>query len=323
MAMSELGAYLERHRTERGLTLDEVEDLTRIRRVYLEAMESGEWDALPPGVYTRGLLKNYARALGVSQASVLRLYVKERPNEARMPEPQLISRPLVNEPRVSLEMMMALVIMVAAVGLMAWIVQGYVLPAIQQAGATPTAPPVSATPRPVPSPAATLQPAATTGAAAGVPVTSTLGTPGTPGTPGAPPADGGGTAAPGTPGTPPPGAPTSPLRSTAAPLATATGGATPAAAATGGLGVEVRANGNAWLRIVLDGEEAFEGFLRQGDAWKGQAKAEALIRMGNAGDTQIILNGRRLDPLGKRGEVLTRAWRLLPDGNIEQIDRPD
>ncbi len=308
MAMSELGAYLERHRTERGLTLDEVEDLTRIRRVYLEAMESGEWDALPPGVYTRGLLKNYARALGVSQASVLRLYVKERPNEARMPEPQLISRPLVNEPRVSLEMVMAVVIMVAAVGLMAWIVRGYVLPAIQMAGATPTRPAPSATPRAAASPVPTQRSAATTVPAAGAPVTGTPGTP-PPATPAV------------TPGPSPSGAPTSPLRSTAAPLATATAGAT--AAASSGLGVEVRANGNAWLRILLDGEEAYEGFLRQGDAWKGQAKSQVLIRMGNAGDTQIILNGRRLEPLGKRGEVLTRAWRLLPDGNIEQIDRPE
>ena len=84
--MSELGAYLQRQRTERGVSLEALEAETHIRRTYLEAIEAGDWDALPPGVYTRGLLKNYARAVGVNSAGVLRMYVKERPSESRLPD---------------------------------------------------------------------------------------------------------------------------------------------------------------------------------------------------------------------------------------------
>ena len=134
MALSELGAFLQRHREERQLSLEDIEALTRIRRAHLEALEAGDWDKLPPGVYVRGLLKGYARAVGISQASVMRMYVKERPQEARLPEPQLISQPLVNEPRFSIELALALVILAVAGVLMVWMVNTYVLPAVQQAG---------------------------------------------------------------------------------------------------------------------------------------------------------------------------------------------
>lgn len=332
--MSELGAYLQRHRDERGLSLDDVETLTRIRRTYLEAMEAGDWEALPPGAYTRGFLRNYARALGVSRASVMRMYAKERPTEARLPEPQLISQPLINEPRITMELVLASVIMVVALVMLLWVVQSYLLPAVRIAGldGTPAATPATATgapTRPTSEPRATTRALATStppGQLVVVPLES--GTPGTPGTAGptAPPAGASGTSSPPASATPgatqaasatPRGGP-----ATAAPPATGTArGGTPAPD-VGGILVEVRATGNAWLRIFTDGEEAYEGFLRDGDAWKGQARGRVRIRMGNAGDTVITLNGRTLDLLGGRGDVLEREWRLLPDGNIEQVDQP-
>ena len=285
MALSELGAFLQRHRDERGYTLDEMEEITRIRRAYLEAIESGAWQALPPGVYTRGLLRNYARALGVSHASVMRMYVKERPQEAKLPEPQLISHPLVNEPRFSPELVLAMVIMGVAVVLMVWIARNYVLPAVQDAGLvgpTPTAAVTGAaqtTAGVTPASTRAVAVAGKTGTAAG--------------------------------------------RSTVAPLATRT--PTPTSTPPSGLLVDIKATGNAWLRIFTDGgtKPVFEGFLREGDTWKGQAKERVRLRMGNAGDTRITLNGQTVEPLGKRGDVLTREWRLLPDGNIEQINEPE
>jgi cytoskeleton protein RodZ len=145
MAMSEFGAFLQRQREERQLSLDEIEEITRIRRKYLEAMEAGDWDRLPPGVYTRGLVKSYARAHGLSTASALRMYAKERPSEARLPEPQLISQPLIRETRFSYEGILTAVVLVMALSLFAWIVRNQIdLPAIGPGGsvaeviATPT-----------------------------------------------------------------------------------------------------------------------------------------------------------------------------------------
>lgn len=334
MAMSELGAYLQRQREERGWSLEELEAMTRIRRPYLEAMEAGDWESLPPGVYTRGLLKSYAKALGLSTASVQRMYVKERPREAALPEPQLISRPLVNEPRFSPENLAALVFAVAAVAIVFWIVRGYVLPVLEEGapGGNPTAAAAG-------SPAGTLAPGAGTatrtatpggrpgtGSGSGLDGPATVEPLGTP-----PPARPGivtATASPAAPGTGTPGAgspgPTPSASGTPGAAGTATRGAggTVAAAAASGLLIEVQAAGNSWLRIDTDGEQAYEGFLREGEAWKGTAQERVRVRMGNAGDTQITLNGTRLDPQGGRGEVVEREWRLLPNGDIEQLDQP-
>lgn len=326
MAMSELGAYLQRQREERGWSLEELEAMTRIRRPYLEAMEAGDWESLPPGVYTRGLLKSYAKALGLSTASVQRMYVKERPREAAQPEPQLISRPLVNEPRFSPENLAALIFAVAAVAIVFWIVRGYVLPVLEES--TPGGNPTTA--------AAAGSPAGTLAAGAGT-ATRTVTPPAGPGTGAGSGLDGPATVEP--LGTPPPSRPGI-VTATASPAAPGTGtpggsgtpgaagtatrgtGGTVAAAAATGLLIEVQAAGNSWLRIDTDGEQAYEGFLREGEAWKGTAQERVRVRMGNAGDTQITLNGTRLDPQGGRGEVVEREWRLLPNGDIEQLDQP-
>src|SRR5262245_30800833 len=118
---SELGAYLQRHREEAGMTLEDVERASHIRLRHLVALENGDWDALPPSVYLRGILRNYARAVKISPAGVLRMYVKERPNESRLPEPQLINQPLLAEPRISREFLTALGLFLVAGALLAWV----------------------------------------------------------------------------------------------------------------------------------------------------------------------------------------------------------
>jgi transcriptional regulator with XRE-family HTH domain len=132
MALSELGALLKNKREELQLSLEDLEKSTHIRRRYLESLEAGDWEALPPGVYTRGLLKAYARALGLSQNSVLRMYAKERPAEARLPEPQLISQPLVRQPRVSTEMLLAVAGFAIAAVLISWLVVSELSPLLAE-----------------------------------------------------------------------------------------------------------------------------------------------------------------------------------------------
>lgn len=130
MALSELGAFLQRHREEQGLSIDEIAERTRIRRGYLEAIEGGQWDLLPPGVYTRGLLNTYAKTLGISQASIGRMYITERPSEARQREPQLISQPLVRETTLSFELLLSGAVLLVAVALFGWMVATQILPQV-------------------------------------------------------------------------------------------------------------------------------------------------------------------------------------------------
>ena len=55
-----LGPHLERKRRESGLSLEELSEKTRIRKYYLEVIESGEFHKLPSQPYNRGFIRSYA-----------------------------------------------------------------------------------------------------------------------------------------------------------------------------------------------------------------------------------------------------------------------
>ncbi|HHH81557.1 MAG TPA: helix-turn-helix domain-containing protein, partial [Chloroflexi bacterium] len=54
--MEELGRRLRERRETLGLTLEEVERTTRIRVPRLEALERGDFEAMPSEVQARGFL---------------------------------------------------------------------------------------------------------------------------------------------------------------------------------------------------------------------------------------------------------------------------
>jgi cytoskeletal protein RodZ len=61
-------------RVMRGLSLDEIARSTNITMRYLEAIERGEFDKLPGGVYTTSYIRQYARAAGCDEAMLLDHY---------------------------------------------------------------------------------------------------------------------------------------------------------------------------------------------------------------------------------------------------------
>lgn len=73
-----LGEKLAKKRVALGYDIKEVERATRIRAKHLEFLETGQYDKLPPDVYVRGFLKNYASLLKLDEKKVLKLYLKER-----------------------------------------------------------------------------------------------------------------------------------------------------------------------------------------------------------------------------------------------------
>lgn len=67
----EIGSSLKEAREARNLSLEEVEEETKIRRKYLQALEKEQYDLLPGQVYARAFLKNYARFLNLDVAEVM------------------------------------------------------------------------------------------------------------------------------------------------------------------------------------------------------------------------------------------------------------
>ena len=64
------GEILAEVRKARGVSLDEVAEVTKIRKVFLEAIEEGNYAELPELVYSCGFVRSYAKLFGLDYASL-------------------------------------------------------------------------------------------------------------------------------------------------------------------------------------------------------------------------------------------------------------
>lgn len=78
-----IGAYIARQRKLRGISLEELEALTRIPRRSLERLESGAFDADPDG-FARGFVRTVAVAIGLdADDTVARMLAEVHPGRKR------------------------------------------------------------------------------------------------------------------------------------------------------------------------------------------------------------------------------------------------
>lgn len=304
--MSELGRLLAEARTAKGLSLADVESITRIRQKWLEALESGDYGKLPRGATSRGFLRTYAAYLGLDVQAVLSLYTDEsgdagdgtfvaEPGKPRLVDYRPLEVELIDENPNNqwLPWVVALVV-VAALAVGAWWflsrnpgwnpLAALGPPPPPTATATSTSTPwiVTTTPRAV----MTLpQPEATNPGDAVVP------------------------------------AATSDILPLPTPTMPATPQPTPRPSATpevvgSAITAEMKALQRAWVRVIVDGAVAEEGFLAPEDARTWEASQSIVIRTGNAGGVNLILNGEDLGPMGNVGEVIERSWVVGDAGEL-------
>lgn len=85
--MTELGQRLKEARNDKGLSLEEIQSITKIQKRYLLAIEEGNYELLPGNFYTRAFIKNYAEAVGLHGEELLEEYASEIPKaNADVPE---------------------------------------------------------------------------------------------------------------------------------------------------------------------------------------------------------------------------------------------
>lgn len=72
-----LGELFAHTREERGIALEKVSYDLKIRLEYLTALEKSDFQALPPSVYARGFVKNYAKYLGLNAEKSQRMFMRE------------------------------------------------------------------------------------------------------------------------------------------------------------------------------------------------------------------------------------------------------
>jgi len=298
--MSELGHLLIEARTAKNLSLADVEQATRIRQKYLEALEGAAYDVLPRGATARGFLRSYARFLGLDVDDALRRYAQESGDTgdevpiAEVGKPRLRDyRPLevelIDTQRdLGLWRWLIAVVIVAALAGGGWWVLSHnpgwdLLAAFGPAPTatvteTPTRWVVTATPQPTPT------------------VTVTA----------------------------PPPMPTSDLLPLPTPTVQPTLTPTPRPTATpevvARIALEMRITQRAWVRVTVDGQDVIETAgttLEAGETRAWEADSSIFIRTGNAAGVNLTLNGEDLGALGKVGEIVERAW-IVDQGQVTE-----
>lgn len=69
--MTELGQKLKEARGTKGLSIDQLHEITKIQKRHLVAIEEGNYDVLPGAFYARAFIKQYADAVGLSGEELL------------------------------------------------------------------------------------------------------------------------------------------------------------------------------------------------------------------------------------------------------------
>ena len=76
-----LGALLRKEREKKGLSYTQISQQTRMRPHFVEAIENEDWDLLPAPTLVRGFIKSYARVLALDEERLLDLYSEESGND--------------------------------------------------------------------------------------------------------------------------------------------------------------------------------------------------------------------------------------------------
>ena len=272
---AKIGAVLEKARKQRGLTLDEAEYATKIRKRYLDGLEREDFGVLPDAVYARGFLKTYANYLGLDGED-LALQLRDRRRSRRertfaygAPKSSDFDKPLINPGELNgeerrgiswstvLNLLVALLLVAAIVGSLYYVGLG-----AQRPEGSPDA-----------RPKATEDVADSPQPPAGAPSAAENDAPEN--------------------GPPENGAPDRPEPRPET------------------LSVVVSVEGDpSWLSVLADGRLAYEQIAQPGFSRNFQAQREVSIKTGNAGAVGVEVNGQDLGRLGESGEVLTRDFTL-------------
>ena len=324
--MGKLGDLLRETREAQGLSLEQVEQTTKIRYKLLNALEQEAYEELPAPVFVKGFLRNYALLLELDVHQVLQLY-HEAVGDADAPyELHALREPLEREPSRA-PVVLGILSLVALLVVAGWIMiqQGWIpVPDLRAAWAhrsTPTATPSLTTPS-----LTTLSPSATQTQMAVAPdptasstatqassptVTSsftlTVGPTGTPSPEPTVTETGTGTAtATSTLTLVPTGTATPTLVNTATPTVT------PTFEITTPIHVRLEYLENVWMRIYSDGAKIFEGEAAKGSwrDWTAQEQLYVHAAYGNA--VRATANGVAYGLLGETTDSVRVEWIVAP-----------
>jgi cytoskeleton protein RodZ len=270
-------------RLNRGVSLEEVARSTRVTSHYLAALESDDFSALPPPVFTRGFIRAYCEMLGESPGEALALYEQRHgpPEAARRvgPRPAVDGAPADGQGRGRSAVFVSFLLLIglgaALVAVTLTLQSGHELPAERRsevAGSPPTG--AGAESQPATSPSVRTLPGPDA-----PPVTAAI-------------------------------PPRASVPSTGAPVATAPRGATVVAPpivprpVNSPYRLVVKTTEPTWLRVRTSDRGVSEENIPAGQRREWVSNRPFILTVGNAGGVSLELNGRPLPALGASGAVI-------------------
>lgn len=266
--MPSVGEMLRNARLRKGLSMEQVEAQTRIRRRFLEALESDHFEDIPGKFFARSFALQYGGELGLDSdeltAALDRQIPKPEPEAIEFRENPIDVPPLVSgagsrrdENRWTSPVVVLLtVLIVCSIVYTGWmrLTQG----GNEMAQFTPQTAP-AATPGATPTPQATPTPAAALPAPVPTPDPTTV---------------------------------------ELTPASTQT-------APAGKIAIGISAKEDTWVQVTIDGKVVFADVLKPGENRVMSATQNAKVRLGNAGGVDMRFNGNTIGAVGPRGQVRT------------------
>ncbi len=117
-----LGEKLRQAREERGISISEVAEQTRISPHYLASIENDDFRTLPGGIFNKGFVKSYAKYVGIDEQEALQDYshlIASQEGDAD-DEPKTYRPEVLTDDRASSSLIPTIVFAVIILGLMTW-----------------------------------------------------------------------------------------------------------------------------------------------------------------------------------------------------------
>ncbi|MEN6310974.1 MAG: RodZ domain-containing protein, partial [Acidobacteriota bacterium] len=292
--MESLGQELKKERQARNISIDEMSSSTKICGRYLEALEQDRFDVMPGGFFIKGIIRTYAKYVGLDESTVLEKYRQAGVFEEQNPVRTAAERFQASSPAKK-KIIIGLVVALGAILVLVALMFLWKSRRPRQVVPPPevsTVIPQTRASSPAPDKKAEVTPgqgAETTTAAPTTPAA---------GQPGAPPASQAPSQSLTQPSTQPAAQPA------VQPAAQEPGAGAPVQTENKGLTMDITFQEETWIQIYGDGTLKLGGLFPSGRKVSLEASREILIYVGNAGGLTYLLTGRPGKSLGRSGEVL-------------------
>ncbi len=288
-----VGALLQASRHRLGIDLAVIADTLRIRLVYLQAIEDGRYEALPGETYAAGFIRSYADQLGLDGMELVRRFKLET-GSAPTVAPQPVSFPkLVKTLGLPIGAIVTVAVVVGGLALGAWFLfssgeSTSLLPKIpaalnEKVGApASSAPEVVSPPPEPPKPEAVVEEPPKPKPVKEAPKPAQI--------------------------TPKPVVeapnPAASVEDAAGVPETVARGPRVYGQENAGARVEIVASGDSWVQVTEGGSLVLTRLLHLGDRFMVPNRKGLLLMTGNAGGLEILVDGRKTQPVGAAGQVM-------------------